>query len=597
MAGHQDRLSRFWQELKRRRVIHIITVYASASFAIIEIINNLTEPLNLPTSLSTIVIIVLAVGFPLAVILSWLYDLTSGTFIRTKPLDETKEEIKPVVVPNAWKIATYISFVVIVGLVAFNIVTRGNVIKPGMVQSLAILPFDNYTGDENLEYFVSGMHSSLINDMGKVSGLRVLSETTSKLYKNAEKSIPEIALELGVDAVVEAQVLCLGDTICLQVRVVTAKPEEKQLWIGDYREDKRKILSLYNKVTRQIAGEVKVGLTPEEERLLSKSRLVNRDAYDAFLKGQYYWEELDPESISKAVECFELAIELDPDWADPYAGLANTYSAIASYGILPEPEAMDRARKNLNKALELDPNSAHAHYVKALLAVWKDWDWDLGEKEFVKALELNPNHSLARLYYSHLLMILRRTNEAVRQANLGVETDPLKPLILGLYGVVMENEGNYQTALSYYNKALSVDPNNAFTTGNILWVYYDSGEYDKWMDMLKKITKGQWNDEARANVENAFHEKGHIAAIEEMINMNEKFGNEGARMGDGIKLRIYFYIGNYEKVLDYLEKSYENPDRSTAYLGTDFYGYKQLIKYPRYIDLLKKMNLPLPKSD
>jgi adenylate cyclase len=263
MTGHQNRLSRFWQELKRRRVIHVITVYASATFAIIEIINNLTEPLNLPTSLSTIVIIVLAVGFPLAIILSWLYDLTSGTFERTKPLDETEEEVKPVVVPNAWKIATYVSFVVIVGLVVFNIITRGDVIKPGSIQSMIVLPFQNYTGDDQLEYFVSGMHSSLISDIGKVSGLRVLSETTSNIYKRADKSVPQIVSELGVDAVIEAQVLCLGDTICLQIRVVTANPEEKQLWIGDYREDKSKILSLYNRVTRQIADEVKVGLTSE----------------------------------------------------------------------------------------------------------------------------------------------------------------------------------------------------------------------------------------------------------------------------------------------------------------------------------------------
>ena len=302
MAGQQNRLSRFWQELKRRRVLHVITVYASASFAIIEIINNLTEPLTLPTSLSTIVIIILAVGFPLAIILSWLYDLTSGSFERTKPLDEAGEEVKPVAVPNAWKIATYVSFVVITALVVFNIITRGNVIKPGSIQSMVVLPFHNYTGDVQLEYFVSGMHSSLINDMGKVSGLRITSETTSNVYKNAEKSVPQIASELGVDAVVEAQVLCLGDTICLQIRILTASPEEKQLWVGDYREDKSKILSLYNRVTRQIAEEVKVELTPEEVRLLSKSRIVDRKAYDEYLKARSYLNDFRRESLFMALD-------------------------------------------------------------------------------------------------------------------------------------------------------------------------------------------------------------------------------------------------------------------------------------------------------
>jgi len=167
MAGHQKRLSRFWQELKRRRVIHVITVYASAAFVIIELVGNLTEPLNLPASLSTIVIIILAVGFPLAIILSWLYDLTSGSFERTRPMEDIPEEEKAKV-PNAWKIATYVSFVVIIGLVVLNIVNRGDIIKAGMIQSMVVIPFDNYTGDEQLDYVASGMHASLIGDMGKV---------------------------------------------------------------------------------------------------------------------------------------------------------------------------------------------------------------------------------------------------------------------------------------------------------------------------------------------------------------------------------------------------------------------------------------------
>ena len=168
MAGHQKRLSRFWQELKRRRVIHVITVYASAAFVIIGLIGNLTEPLNLPASLSTMVIIILAAGFPLAIVLSWLYDLSSGSFERSRPMDETGEKVKPVAVPNARKIATYVSFVVIIGLVVLNIVNRGDIIKAGMIQSMVVIPFDNYTGDEQLDYVASGMHASLIGDMGKV---------------------------------------------------------------------------------------------------------------------------------------------------------------------------------------------------------------------------------------------------------------------------------------------------------------------------------------------------------------------------------------------------------------------------------------------
>ena len=206
MFSDHNKLSQFWQELKRRRVVHVVTLYASASFVIIELINNLGEPLNLPTNLLTIVVIVLAIGFPLAIILSWLYDVTSEGVEKTKPLEEVKEGEKTVV-PNAWKIATYISFVVIVGLVTFNIVSGTEKLRAGAIQSLVVLPFDNFTGDETLKYYVAGMHDGLIGDIQKISALRVISKTSSKAIEDSGMSIPEIASELEVEAAVEAVVM------------------------------------------------------------------------------------------------------------------------------------------------------------------------------------------------------------------------------------------------------------------------------------------------------------------------------------------------------------------------------------------------------
>jgi hypothetical protein len=169
MPQKPNKISRFWQEIKRRRVIHVVTVYASAAFVIIELIGNLAEPLNLTDRFQTLMVIVLAVGFPMVVILSWLYDLTSQGVEKTKPLSEINEGEKPIV-PNAWKIATYVSFVVIIGLVVFNVMGRSNQIRTGDIQSLLILPFDNYKGDDQLDIVISGMHSSLIGDVGRISG-------------------------------------------------------------------------------------------------------------------------------------------------------------------------------------------------------------------------------------------------------------------------------------------------------------------------------------------------------------------------------------------------------------------------------------------
>lgn len=172
MPQKRSKISQFWQELKRRRVVHVITVYASASFVLIELVNNPTEPLNLPAKLATIAVIILAAVFPPAVILAWLYDLTPEGIEKTKTVNET-EALKKANVPNAWRIATYVSFLVIVGLVTLHIVGGTKELKAGDIQSLVILPFDNFTGDDQLECFVPGMHASLIGDIGQVGGLQV----------------------------------------------------------------------------------------------------------------------------------------------------------------------------------------------------------------------------------------------------------------------------------------------------------------------------------------------------------------------------------------------------------------------------------------
>jgi len=210
MSDNSRKNFHFWKELKRRRVVQVITVYASASFVFIELVNNLTEPLNLPPNLATIVVVVLAVGFPLAIILAWIYDLTPEGIEKTKT-EEESEGNKKTKVPNAWRIATYASFVVIVGLLTLNIVGGIKGLKAGDIQSLVILPFDNFTGDDALEYFVSGMHASLVNDMGQISGLRVISKTSAASYRDADLTATEIARELKVDGVVEASVPCLSN--------------------------------------------------------------------------------------------------------------------------------------------------------------------------------------------------------------------------------------------------------------------------------------------------------------------------------------------------------------------------------------------------
>jgi TolB-like protein/Tfp pilus assembly protein PilF len=491
---------------------------------------------------------------------------------------------------RGWKAATYISLVVIVALVILNLVPT-KTLRAGDIQSLLVLPFENFTGDDKLDYVAAGMHSSLIGDIGQLSGLRVISKTTASIYKDQGISLPDMALELNVDAVVEPTVMCYGDSVCIQIRIITPFPEEKQIWIGEYKEEKSKIMSLYNRVTKQIANEVKVQLTIQEEHLLAESRSINSEAYDYYLKGLYYWDLFTLESLQLAIEYFNKAIELDPDWAPPHAGIAYYWIAIRQYGIAPPSITIPRINENLEKAFKLDPNSANTQYVSALVSVWTGFNWEKGEKEFLKVLEINPNDAFCRIYYAHLLMTTRRDDEAIEQCNLALDLDPMNPMIQALAAMVLAYKGEYERAIEVAKSALSLAPGNGAAVTGLYIAYLYTEDYMKsfeaWMSFLLI------EEETRLAVLNTFDEEGYIAAA---IKFAEEYENTGHVMPLEIA-QLYAIANKPSKALDWLEKGYEDHDANIPYIGMNWFSNGPFkIDDPRLIELLTKMNLPLPED-
>mgnify|MGYP001827608992 FL=1 len=587
MPQKTSKLSQFWQELKRRRVVHVTTVYASATFVLIELVNNLSEPLSLPPRLSTIVVVVLAVGFPLAIILAWIYDLTPDGVEKTKAAEEA-DEGQPQKVPNAWRIATYVSFVVIVGLLTLNIVGGSKELKAGDIQSLVILPFDNFTGDDELEYFVEGMHASLIGDMGQVGGLKVKSRTSSAAFKDTDKTIPEIAQELGIDAALETAVMCLGDTICLQFRLVSTTGDEEQLWVADYREEKSQILNLYNQITRQIAEEVRVELSDDEQRRLDKEQTVDKEAYNAYLRVYELWK--NPGKLDQAEEYLSLAIQKDPEWAPPYAGLAQVWILRLQYGTVEPGLARQMVHDYMNRAIELDPDFRGFYFVSGIISTWTDWNWEQGEKDFLKAIAINPNDVMSRIYYAHLLICLRRPDEALTQGKLAVELDPLNPFILGLYSGVLRSSGQFQEALEYAEKAQALGKVN--TSAQLKLALMALGEYDKaWEHRLIAISR-HFSEEIVHEIDLIYKEQGYPAADLEISRQFELLAQDRF-VPHHILATRHYGSGEYSKALDDLEKGYEMHNPFMPYIVAGQNGYPDLYDSTRFIAIVKKMNLPL----
>jgi adenylate cyclase len=595
MSGDLNKLRQFWQELKRRRVIHVITVYASAAFVIIELADNLAEPLNMPPALPTIVIIVLTVGFPLAVILSWIYDLTSEGVEKTKPLDEIEDGEKRTI-PNAWKIATYASFVVIIGLVTFNIVRGTKGLRPGDIQSLAILPFNNFTGDDQLDWVAEAMHSVLNSDMGKVSGLRVLSNTTSIAIKKANLTATDMAEKYKIDGVLETDLTCYGDMVCGRIKVIATYPEEKVLWEEEFMEKKSQLPILTNRIIKEVSQKLKVKLTQQEENLLAEAREINPDAYDAYLWGRYLHENPSPQGMHAAVDSFKKAIEIEPEWAAPYAGIVR---AVASLRLMVEHIASESdvimMYENLNKALELDPNSVESHVAKASLAGWTEFDWKTAEAELLKAIEVNPSYVDSQIAYARLLSIHRRTDEAVYHAEKTMELDPQNPHTLVACVQVLLLAEKCQEALYYTNKALSIDPDYGWARDQFRAIYQCLGDYEKAFEAWKRNHVNDWEKFGAAELlETTFHERGWIAFIEELTRLNE--GGMVAYIKDVPWLLHYRYLalGEYDRVMDYLEIIYDNNNRDPRlpWIATKPI-FDKMKGNPRYLALLEKINLPV----
>jgi len=433
----------------------------------------------------------------------------------------------------------------------------------------------------------------LCGDMGRISGLRVIGKTSSKIYKDTDMSAKDIARELNVDAVLEPTIMCLGDTVCMQFRLVSTTGEEDQIWVGDYREDKRQILNLFNRLTRQVADEVMIELTPEEERLLSISKTVDREAYDAYLKSSYLIDDGSKESLYKALEYLNSAVEKDPDWAPLYSGLTIVWISISQMGHEPPEITVPKIIAYRNKALELDPDFAGIHSMNAGIAFLTEWNWEKAEMAYLKALAANPNDAGTRVIYAQLLGCLQRPGEALTQGQLAIELDPLNLLVQVWYGAVLMEIGDFETALAYGEKVTAVNPGHLAANSLISTAAFLCGDYNKVMEAAKYAFAKKVDFK---EVERIYGETGFVAAQEEILRQKEVLAQKGYVPAVGMAVR-YMMVDQPDKAMEWIEKGFEVRDQGMPYIATHGWLCEPLFDNPRFIDILEKMNLPLPNSE
>jgi TolB-like protein len=352
------------------------------------------------------------------------------------------------------------------------------------IRSIAVLPLENYSSDLGNEYFADGMTEALITSLAKIRALRVISRTSAMQYRASRKSLPQIARELGVEAVIEGSVMRSGDRVRVAAQLIHAATD-RHLWAESYERDFRDVLSLQSEIARQVADQIRLLLTPEEQAHLRVTRRVDPEAHELYLKARYFWNKRTEESVRKALSLFQRAIDCDPLGAHGYAGIADCYNILGYFNALAPMDAYPKARTAAFKALELDELMAEPHAALGVVKRDFEWDWRGAEAEFNRALELNPGCVEACHWGGTLQGMLGRGADAIREKKKALAMDPLSVVIKTDLGRTLYFSRDYDRAEAEFQSALEMDPRFEFAHLWLAHVYQQKGEFARAIEELQ----------------------------------------------------------------------------------------------------------------
>jgi TolB-like protein/DNA-binding winged helix-turn-helix (wHTH) protein len=341
--------------------------------------------------------------------------------------------------------------------------------------AIAVLPLENLSGDPGQEYFADGMTEALTADLAQIGTLRVIARASVMQFKGTKQPLAQIAQRLNVEGIVSGSVVRSGHRVRITAALIHAATGQ-QLWAKTYERSLGDILDLQSEVARAIAGEVQAKVTTQEQMRLARSRSIDADAYDAYLKGRYYYNRFTVDGFAKSIEYFEQAIKLASDYASPYAGLADALASLEQIGAARREDVHPRALEAATKALAMDDALPEAHAAMASVRA-NDWERSTAEREARRAIELNPGFPLAHLYYSNMLRHLGRREESIAEARRALELDPLSPLTNEELADAELSARQYDAAIEQYQKTLELYPNQPAPRDSLGWAYVYKGNY------------------------------------------------------------------------------------------------------------------------
>ena len=559
-----NRLSQFWQELERRRVIHVIVVYASASFVIIELVNNVYETLQLPDWTPTLVLLLLVIGFPIAIIFSWIFDITSKGIRKTKPIKLAKEQ--RVNYPLSDKISRF-------------------------ENSIAVLPFQDMSPLKDQEYFCDGMTEEIINVLTHVESLKVIARTSSFAYKDKHRDVREIGKKLDVENLLEGSIQKEGNRLRITAQLIKVS-DGSHLWSERFDRDLSDLFAIQDEISLAIVEALKVRLLKKEEVVMKKRHTENVGSYESFMMGQYFFGRWE---FEKALHHLNQAVDKDQNLALAYAAIAEIYWLSGTTGIDINPkDALIKAQDAIESALRIDDKLAESYVASGLINLYFNRNLTAAERDFKKAEELNPNSPKVHHGWTDYYMIMGQMDKALEKALKAIELDPMfleyMHHVVGFYCAL----GQYEYAMKLIEKAKKLDPDNIYTYTMISLYHGYQGNYREIIDITQKAL-----------------EMGLIDRIQLLFRLGHWYGLSGEEqkarhiLNEMLELKkqkyisstyiafIYTGLGEKDTAFDWLQRAYEEKDPILIAIKLYHEIYIAPIRSdPRFNTLLIKLGLP-----
>lgn len=455
------------------------------------------------------------------------------------------------------------------------------------IQSIAVMPFVNASGNADLDYLSDGMTETLIKSLSQLPNLNVKARSTVFRYKGKETDTKTVGKELGVQALLNGRVIQRGDQLTLNLELIDAQTENV-IWTDQYDRKLSDLVALQSEIARDVSSKLKTKLAGTDEQKLVKTYTTNPEAYRLYLQGRFYWNKREEKDFRKAAEYYGQAIALDPNYALAYAGLADTYALLATFGFMPPTEGVPKAREFANRALVLDGSMAEPHTTRAYLSVTYDYDFAAAETEFKRAIELNPNYATAHQWFGEMLLNAGRFDEASVEYRRALEIEPLSLPINWDYGRFLYMSRRYDESLAQHKKTIELDPGFARAHRTLAEVYRVTGDYANAVEERAKVLDLMGQPQNAALVRSTFAKDGWRGLLRLVVADNSSLKDVN---NDWVMAKAYVDLGEKDKAFAKLNEAYDKRLSSLCWLKIEP-QLDPLRSDPRYQELLKKLHFP-----